>query len=113
MPPSDAIVLVWLAVVLLIALNGFAAGVAASLHAWKSRMPRAARALTAAVIAGLLPCSVLIFVFLDPVEFRPDGTDLLVSFGVLFSVGVIGSMPGAWLITRKLAQPGDDFRAFE
>lgn len=109
-------VIAWLALVSIIGLNGFAAGVVAILHAWRSGLRRGGRMLAASAFAGLLSGSSFVgIVFLGTLD---DGTTesiwlLAAVFGFFFAVAMIVSVPGALLVTRKLEAPGDDYRAFE
>jgi hypothetical protein len=113
---SDEIVIfAWLGIVGVIGLNGFAAGVAAVLHLWQSRMRRAPRIVLAAGVTGLLPASLILVMGLtDRTFLMGEGPFvMLVVFAILFGPGAVLALPGAVVITRKLAQPNVDYRAFE
>jgi hypothetical protein len=113
MEASEIPVLVWLGTVTLLAVNGAAAGIAAGLQTASRRMPRAGRIAISAVTAALLPTSVLILPLIDPIEFGVDLEAGLVLFALMFGGGTVGSLPGAWLMTRRLERARDEFRAFE
>ncbi len=115
MSPTDALVLSWLGAVSVIGLNGFSAGVAAMLFGWKRSIPRWGRIMFAVMAAGLLPSSMAGLAALSPAEFDLEGEAgvVIAMFGALLAVGGLVSLPGAWLITRRLERPGDEHRAFE
>lgn len=105
---------IWVIVIILVLLNGFAAGVAAALHVWRSGQPRRSRAVTAAGITGLLP---LVMVFPAAIEPAMRGTasvvGLIIGFIVLCGLSMAVSLPGAVIIARKLDGPGNAYQAFE
>ena len=109
------VILAWLAIVSVVGLNGFAAGLAAMLFLWRSRMRRGARIVTASTVAGLLPASVFLPIMFTEPEFMGGEGALGFGIGFVVTLAVAGavSLPGAILICRKLASPGDDYRAFE
>ena len=109
---SDTIILVWVIAVTVLALNGFAAGVAALFYARKS-MRGGSRNLLAAALAGLLPASLVIVVPLAQAGAGEEPYIWLLAFAILFAVSTGVSLPGAIIVSRKLEKPGDEFRAFE
>ena len=115
MSSNDALILTWFGVVSLIGLNGFAAGTAAMMSSASRRISRWGRIVFSVLMAGMLPASAVILVLLVPAEFGL-GEELrnpLPVFGTLLVIGAAVSLPGAWLITRKLEKPGEEFHAFE
>ena len=112
---TDIPILLWLVAVAVLGLNGVAAGAAAALHIWRPAVPRGGRVALAAAVAGVLPASIMILALVDPVGsgIAADPFEALIAFAALFGVGLAVSLPGAWVITRKLAGGGDVHRAFE
>jgi hypothetical protein len=112
---EEIVIFAWLGIVGVIGLNGFAAGVAAALHLWQSRMRRAPRILLAAGVTGMLPASLILAMGLTDRSFLMGEGPLvmLAAFAMLFGPGAVLALPGAVVITRKLAQPNVDYRAFE
>jgi hypothetical protein len=109
-------IMVWLGLVALIGLNGFAAGVAAILHAWRVKLPRESRSFLASACAAFLAASSFVGLAMIGASETDasNGTTLLVFiFGVCFVVALVVSLPGAILVGRKLDGPGDAHRAFE
>jgi hypothetical protein len=111
-PVSEWIIVGWAAFVTVLMLNGTSAGVAALLHCWPGRLGRGARILVAALAAGAQPASLLVIV---PLADRGVGQPeyLIVALGLMLAIGTAFSLPAAILVTRKLAKPGEDYRAFE
>ena len=109
-------VFVSLIVLLVVAGNGLAAGVAAVLHAWQVRLPRESRIFVASATAALIPTAVL-FVLALVGSSQADGSigtsELLIVAGACLAVTTIVSLPGAIAVTRKLEAPGDAYRVFE
>ena len=109
---SGSIAFVWMLIVTLVGLNGFAAGVAAVLHIWRRGMRRRTRVLLASVAGGLLPVSPLLaFAFGGEVTGEPRV--LVIVAGVFSAAAVVASLPGAVIVARRLEGPGDAVRAFE
>ena len=107
-----------LGLMLVLALNGLAAGVAAIFHAWRVRLPRESRVFFASVAAAVLPAGVI--VLLAIVGASQPGTratlgpmEFLLIFGACTVAGIIVSLPGAVVVARKLESPGEDYRTFE
>ncbi len=107
---SEWVIVGWVVFVTVLMLNGTSAGVAALLHCWPGRLGRGARILVAGLAAGALPASLLIIGLVDPAE-RPEYW--IAALALVFAVGTAFSLPAAILVTRKLARPGEDYRAFE
>jgi hypothetical protein len=104
----------WLILVFVIGLNGFAAGVAAILHAWRHGQKRATRTLIAAISAGLFPFSWLVPTFFSELGSGSEAPlYLALGGGVLFAIATAVSFPAAIVVSRKLEAPGDQFRTFE
>lgn len=100
----------------LVGINGFAAGMAAILHIWRGKDRLRIRVLLAATLSGALPSSVVVVVGLAEGEMVADaavGAGLGLAFLASTAVTGLASLPGALVISRKLAGPGDAFRAFE
>ena len=112
---ATPLVLAWVGLASIVGLNGFAAGVAAVLYAWRSGLRRGGRTFLASVLAGFLSASSFIGLgLLGSPELATEEPWILVGvFGGLFAVATVISGPGALLVARKLEKPGDDFRAFE
>ena len=114
MAPGELEAFTWFGVVTFLALNGFAAGVAAAFYAWRRAISRWGRIFYSAGMAGLLPASIMILAVVNPDQYPiEDRIWIFPAACLIFSVGFVASVPGAWIITRKLEQPGDEFRAFE
>jgi hypothetical protein len=103
----------WVVFVSALMLNGTSAGVATLLHCRFGRFGGGARMLFAAFIAGALPASILIVIRLADPGSGGQSVSWVVAVAVTLAVSGAVSLPGAVLVTRKLARPGDDYRAFE
>jgi hypothetical protein len=110
---SEWIIVGWVILVTALMLNGTSAGVAALLHCWPGRFGRGGRIFLAALAAGALPASFLIVVPLAEAGTRGEPAYLALALAVVFAVGVGLSLPGAIVVTRRLAKPGEDYRAFD
>jgi hypothetical protein len=110
-----AVIVTWYGTVSLLGLNGCGAGVAAMLYIWRRSMRPGARAVVAASLTGLLPASLVIaMMFTERELVLGEGLGiLLLAFAALFAVSTLVALPGALVVTRRLAQPGDDHRYFE
>ena len=109
-----ALIGIWSVLVFLVLLNGFAAGIAAALHVWRSKQPRRSRILTAAAVSGLVPAAIALPAMAADVSsgmVAPLG--LLVGIAVICAIAMGASLPGAVIVARKLDGPGDAYRAFE
>lgn len=109
---QEWIVVGWVIVVTIVGLNGFAAGVAAILHARRSKLRRGSRTVLAAAIAATLPASFFVVVPLAE-GWRSWDSGWLLALAAVLGLGAAVSLPGASIITRKLEAPGDEYRAFE
>ena len=110
---NEWIIFGWVIFVVVLALNLTSAGVAALLHCWRGKSGRGSRIVLAGLVAGSLPASFLIVV---PLAQGGDGTEpvyWILALGLVFAVAVGLSLPGAIVVTRRLARPGEDYRAFE
>jgi hypothetical protein len=109
-----ALIGLWGIVVSLIFINGFAAGMVAILFAWRRSQRRGSRVLTAVVLTGLLPASMMVPALLAQASagFESPAGMIIGTVGV-FVLAMAGSLPGALIVARKLEAPGDEFRAFE
>lgn len=104
----------WTLLVGIIGLNGFAAGMVAVLHVWRSKRPRRSRVLIAATITGLVPAALAapaMLVDMSSGMVAPVG--LLIGIAVACVLAMAASLPGAVIVARKLDGPGDAYRAFE
>jgi hypothetical protein len=110
---SEWIILGWVTLVTVLTLNGTSAGVAALLHCRPGRFGRGGRILLAALAAGALPASFLVVVPLADATTRGQPAYLVLALALVFAVGAGLALPGAIVITRKLAKPGEHYRAFE
>ena len=111
---SEVATAIWVIVVFIVMLNGCAAGVVGMLHAWRSKMGRGMRTLTAVVLTALLPSSMFIpSGFMDATMGTEGPLILGLAFGMVFALTLIVSLPGALIVARKLEQPGEEYRAFE
>jgi len=111
----DLALAIWMIIVLIVMLNGCAAGVIAILHIRRSTMRRGSRVAIAAAVTGFLPVSLVIpFAIAD---LGPTGSEgpLVVFLGLtmILGVGMLFSLPGALILARKLEAPGGEYRAFE
>ena len=108
---------VWAIAMVIIGFNLCAAGVAAILHAWRSKMRRPVRVVAAAAATGALPASTLIVGGLVeagwPTSSAEEPFIAALAFAMVTGVTMLASLPGAFIVARKLEAPGDDFRAFE
>lgn len=112
---STIAVIVWSLVFWLVGINGFSAGAAAALHIWKGKVRLRTRVLLACGIAGLLPSSLLVMIAAveDAGGSLEAGMGFTIAFvGSLLVTGLV-SLPGALIVSRKLAGPGDAWRSFE
>jgi hypothetical protein len=111
------LIAVWAIAMVVIAFNLCAAGVAAILHAWRSKIRRPARVAAAAATTGVLPASTLIVVGLVEVGWPTSSVEdpfvAALAFALVMGLTMLASLPGAFIVARKLEAPGDDFRAFE
>jgi hypothetical protein len=105
--------LAWLAIVTVVGLNGFAAGVVALLHIWRHGMRRRTRILLAGAAAGLLLASPLLTFAFGEVNVSGEPLVLVVLVVLMSAFAAAASLPGAVIIARKLEGPGGAFRAFE
>lgn len=110
------IIIIWLIVFSILVFNLCAAGVVAILHAWRSKMRRGGRIVTAAALAGFLPSST--FLAGGLVESLTSSSSeepfvMALAFGMIMLIATVVSLPGALIVARKLDTPGDDFRTFE
>ena len=107
----------WTIAVVIIGFNLCAAGVAAILHAWRSKMRRPVRVVAAAAATGVLPASTLIVAGLVEVGWPTPSPEepfvAALAFALVMGLTTLASLPGAFIVSRKLEAPGDDFRAFE
>jgi hypothetical protein len=114
---SEAIVGIWLIVVTVLGLNGFAAGMAAALYIWRRGMRRGARIASASTLAGLLPASIFIVAGASELfgasALSEEPVVWVVVVGLVLVVAGVVSLPGALVVGRKLEQPGSEYRAFE
>ena len=112
---EGAVILIWVGFVSLIGINGFAAGVVAILHAWRSKMRRGGRILLASFAAGALPASLIFVAMLTEAEVGVAEEPIAMMLGsamILVLSGVL-SLPGAIVVARRLERPGNEFRAFQ
>jgi hypothetical protein len=110
---AEISILAWVGIVIVVGLNGFAAGAAAVLHLWRGRMAHGARSMLAAALAGALPASFMIVVPMAESGMGGQFTIFLLAFAVIFAGATAISLPGAIIISKKLAKPGEEYRAFE
>ena len=106
------IAFVWVLLVLLVGLNGFAAGVVAVLHIWSSATPRRTRIVSAGAATALLTASPLLALALGG-EVTGEPLVLVVLVGLFSVLAAAASLPGALIVARKLEGPVDVVRAFE
>jgi hypothetical protein len=108
---------IWAIVIAIVAFNLCAAGVAAVLHAWRSKMRRRGRIVAAAAATGVLPASTLIVAGLVEIGWPTSSPEeplvVALAFALVMGLTMIVSLPGAFLVARKLESPGEDYRAFE
>lgn len=134
----DIGVAIWLLLVGLVGLNGFAAGMAATLHLWRGMVRPRIRIILAATVSGLLPFAMLaapLSLELGSVSDAPQfigaviidlDLDVVFAFNnaaqfigavmamiLIVGLGTLVSLPGATVITRKLAGRGDAYKSFE
>ena len=106
---------IWVIVIWILVLNCCAAGVAAVLHIWHGTRRRGGRNVAAAALTALLNvCMFVPVVLTDPMAAQSEEPLVLGAvFLGLLAVTVLVTLPGAIIVSRKLAAPGDEFRAFE
>ncbi len=109
---GETVVAVWSLAVAFIGLNGFAAGIVAVLHAWRSRMRQGGRVGMACLAAGSLPASIFAVVGFAESFASDPGTWALIIASV-FAVAAVISLPAAILVSRRLERPRTDYQAFE
>src|SRR5687767_11061765 len=105
---------IWMIVISVVGVNLCAAGIAAILHAWRSKFRRGGRVVAAAAVAGFLPSSSLLAVGLAESAWSGPSEEpfvMAIAFGVVMAIAAIVALPGALIVARKLEAPGDDFRA--
>ena len=111
---TEGLGIAWLALTMVVMSNAAAGGSAALLYAWRITPQHGMRCMIAGAIAGGLLAS-----WLSGAAFigASEADDLLVIiptvFGISLLVGTLVSIPGALIVSRKLAAPGDDYRIFE
>lgn len=110
---TEAVILGWVGVTGLIGLNGFAAGIVAVLHEWRSSLRRASRIVVASTTSGLLPASYFMVIPAATAAERGEFGVMALAGAVVFVIAAVASLPGAIVLARKLARPGDEFRTFE
>jgi hypothetical protein len=110
---AEISILAWIGIVILVGLNGFAAGAAAILHLWRSRLARGTRSMLAAALAGALPASFLIVIPMADSGMGEPFAVFLLAFAVVLAGATAVSLPGAIIVSKKLEKPGEEFRAFE
>ena len=110
---NEWIIVGWVIFVIVLALNASSAGVAALLHCWPGRFGRGGRIVLAGLVAGSLPASIMIVVPLAQGGAGGQTAYWILASGLVFAVAVGLSLPGAIVVTRRLARPGEDYRAFE
>ena len=103
----------WVILVLIVGLNGFAAGVVALLHAWRRTQRRRSRVLTAGAVAGSLPAVLLLPLMLLDISWEVEAPMAFIGAGVFSAIAFVVSLPGAIVVARKLEGPGDAYKAFE
>lgn len=112
----DIGVAIWLLLVALVGLNGFAAGMAATLHLWRGMVRPRIRIILAATVSGLLPFAMLaapLSLELGSVSDAPQFIGAVMAMILIVGLGTLVSLPGATVITRKLAGRGDAYKSFE
>jgi len=100
----------------MLGLNGFAAGMVASLSIWRRRMRRSARIVSASALAGLLPASIFVIAGASELFGTSASEESAVwafVVGLVLIVAAAVSLPGAIIVGRKLDRPGDEYRTFE
>jgi hypothetical protein len=111
---SEAILAIWVSFVLIVILNGCAAGVVAILHAWRSSMRRGGRVIVAVAVTASLPAIMFVPAFIgDSLNPAEEPVVMVIAMSAIFVVAFVTSLPGAVIVARKLEAPGDEFRAFE
>ena len=112
---SETVFAIWVIAVLIVLLNGCAAGVVAILHARRATLRRGRRVMTAAAVTALLLASM--FIPFALADFSSTGMEEPIVIGLtlamVFAVSLVVSIPGALIVARKLEAPGEEFRAFE
>ena len=105
----------WLVLAAVITFNLSAAGAAALLYGWRSRLRRGSRTFLASAVTGFLPASSFMAIGLydSGDRLNQDAAVYASIFVMSFAIAAIVSLPGAIIVSRKLEAPGDDFRAFE
>lgn len=95
--------LITFALFALVIMNGFAAGIVAALHFWNGIAAVARRAMLASLSSGIV--SVLLFsgILLEEGFVDSEGMDVLALVCVIFlAVGTVVSLPGAFIMSRKI-----------
>jgi hypothetical protein len=114
---AEFVIGVWAIIIVVIALNGFAAGIAACLYGIRDDLRRGSRNLMASLSAGFLPASFVIVGGFSNLasEVGSDEGILFwaVFFVVVFGIATLLAFPGAMIGSRIAERPGDDFRTFE
>ncbi|RJY08807.1 hypothetical protein [Aurantiacibacter aquimixticola] len=87
----------------IVIMNGFAAGVVAILYHWRGNANVSQRALFGSVVAGLASGTLLLGPFLSEGLIGAGGAGVgAFVIGFMFAAGLIVSLPGAFLMSRKI-----------
>ena len=112
---SETLAGIWIVVVLVVMLNGCAVGVVAWLHTSRRTMRRGAKIAISVFVTALLPAS-LFFPFVVA-DLTPTGGEepiiIAVALAMVFVLSAAAALPGAYIMSRKVEAPGDEYRTFE
>ena len=111
---GETAILIWVGVLLVILVNGFAAGVAAMLYIWRRKIRTGGRTALAALAAGIVPGTLIAVIGLSDSSFSGEEPWIIaLTFGAFLAIGSVVALPGALVVARKLEAPGDEYRTFE
>ena len=112
MQGDPVIMLAWMAFGALLVCNLIAAGCAALFHIWRGDSTPGVRMLAGAAMGGFIP-AVLLGGLVMIGAGTPANINAWIVMAPVFLFGLVASLPGAILVTKKLNRPPDYRSHFE
>jgi hypothetical protein len=109
----SSVAALWSLLVTLAMMNLCAAGIAAIVYAWSRRIGHGGRVAIGALVTGSIPVVAFLPIYAGDFLRTPDPEWRFAAMPVLLIILAVFSAPCAWLVSRKLDAPRDEFRAFE